>query len=303
MRIGIMLGAQPDPEASIEKYVRIARDVESRGFSSLWMAHISEHDAVMAMALAGRETEKLEVGTAVVAVQPRHPVALAQQALTAAAYTGGRFTLGVGLAHKVVIEDSLGLSFSRPARTMREYLEVLTPLLNGETARFRGDLYRVQSRVSVPDAPRPVPLLLAALGPMMLQIAGEMSDGTALWMTGPKTIESHIRPNLARAASAAGRPEPRIVAAFPIVLTEDADGARAEIARRLAVYGQLPSYRAMLDKEGATGPADVAIAGDERDLRDAIRRVEEAGTTDFGAVIIETEPGASERTMEFLQSL
>jgi len=149
MKFGIMLGATPDPDATLDKYVDIARDVEARGFDSLWLAHIRTHDAVMAMALAGRETKKIEVGTAVTPIQPRHPMALAQQALSASDMAKGRFTLGIGLSHKIVIEDMLGLSWTRLAKTMEEYLLVLNPLLQGETAALNGEQYQVEISLTI----------------------------------------------------------------------------------------------------------------------------------------------------------
>lgn len=302
MNIGIMMGATPDPNASMDNFVAIAKDVEARGFPSLWLAHIRGHDAIMAMALAGRETETLELGTAVTPIQPRHPTALAQQALTAQAMARGRFRLGVGLSHKRVIEDMLGLSYDAPAETMREYLEVLTPLLRGEGCEYEGARHRVNFALDVGDAATPVPLLVAALGPRMLEIAGRFTDGTILWMTGPNTIEAHIVPSITAAASEMGRGAPRVVAGFPIVLTNDDAAARESIAKQLAVYGQLPSYRAMLDREGVDGPADLALVGGENVLRAALERVEASGATDVIGVLMETEPGSAARTLDFLQA-
>ncbi|MCH9672321.1 MAG: TIGR03564 family F420-dependent LLM class oxidoreductase [Gammaproteobacteria bacterium] len=302
MRIGIMLGATPDPDASIDKFIATAKDMEARGFSSLWLAHIRGHDALMAMAMAARETTHLEVGTAVTPIQPRHPMALAQQALTAQAMARGRFTLGVGLSHKRVIEDMLGLSYAQPANTMREYLDVLMPLLNGEEVRYEGEKYRVQIGLDIADASTPVPTLVAALGPQMLKVAGSRSDGTVLWMTGPTTISQHIVPNIQKAATEASRSAPRIVAGFPVVLTNDEAGARETIAKQLQVYGQLPSYRAMLDREGVNGPGELALVGGENALAQQLTRVAQAGATDLVAVALETDPGSQARTLDFLQS-
>ena len=234
---------------------------------------------------------------------PRHPTAIAQQALTAAAATGNRFTLGIGLSHKIVIENMLGLSYDKPARHMREYLDVLMPLLRGETLNYQGDLYRVGGlTLTVPGA-EPVPTVVAALGPMMLRVAGELADGTNTWMVGPKTMETHIVARLTKAAEAAGRPAPRVVGGVPIVLTHKPDEARQRIAESLVMYGQLPSYRAMLDREGVAGPADIAIVGDENALRGEVDRFRNAGVTDFNAAIMAIEDGAYDRTLEFLASL
>lgn len=299
MRIGIMAGATGG-EGSIEGLIARAKDVEARGFDSVWVANIFGLDAIGALAVVGHETSRVELGTAVVPTFPRHPVAIAQQALTTQAASGGRFTLGIGLSHKIVIEDMLGFSYDRPALHMREYLEVLTPLLRGEPAKFSGDQYRVNAGLQVAGA-EPVPLLVAALGDRMLQLAGRYTDGTILWMTGPATIESHIRPKLVAAAEQAGRPAPRIVAGMPIAVTDDADSAREAIGTSLAMYGTLPSYRAMLDKEGAAGPADIAIVGDEAAVGDQIGRLRDAGVTDFNAAIVPIDGETDARTLDFLQ--
>lgn len=302
MRIGVMAGATQGPEGSIDGMIARAKDLESRGFASIWMANIFGLDAISTLALVGRETNRIELGTAVVPTFPRHPVAIAQQALTAQAAAGGRFALGIGLSHRIVIEDMLGFSYDRPARHMREYLEVLTPLLRGEPAKYVGEHYRVDAALQVPGG-APVPLLVAALGDAMLRLAGSYTDGTILWMTGPATIGSHIGPKLREAAAAAGRKEPRIVAGLPIALVKDADAARQWVAENLAIYGTLPSYRAMLDREGASGPADVAIVGDEKELDRALGRLRDAGVTDFDAAIVPVDDEADARTLSYLKSV
>jgi 5,10-methylenetetrahydromethanopterin reductase len=301
MRIGVMSGATAGPDGTLDGLVARAKDLEARGFHSIWMANIFGLDAITSQAIVGRETNRIELGTAVVPSYPRHPAAIAQQSLTAQAASDGRFVLGVGLSHKLVIEDMMGLSYAKPARHMREYMEVLGPLLRGEAAKFSGDEYRVNASLDVPGA-APVPVLIAALGDQMLKIAGRTSSGTILWMTGPKTIESHIGPRLRAAASEADRPEPRIVAGFPIVITNDADAAREAIAKGLAMYGMLPSYRAMLDKEGAAGPADIAIVGDEKAVGESLDRLRDVGVTDFDAAIFPTDDEADARTIEYLES-
>jgi len=301
MRIGVMSGATDGPDGNLDGVVARAKDLEARGFDTIWMANIFGLDAITAQAIVGRETERIELGTAVVPSYPRHPVAMAQQCLTAQAAADGRFVLGVGLSHKLVIEDMFGFSYEKPARHMREYMAVLGPLLRGEPAKFEGEQYRVNAAFQVPGA-KPVPVIIAALGDVMLKIAGQTADGTILWMTGPQTIESHIAPKINAAASAAGRPAPRIVAGFPIVLTNDPDGAREKIGQALVMYGQLPSYRAMLDKEGAAGPADIAIVGDEKAIDAQLDRLRDVGVTDFDAAIVPVEEGADERTLQYLQS-
>lgn len=301
MRIGVMSGATGGPDGEIDGLVARAKDLEARGFHSIWMANIFGLDAITALAIVGRETARIELGTAVVPSYPRHPVAIAQQCLTAQAAADGRFVLGVGLSHKLVIENMLGLSYEKPARHMREYMAVLGPLLRGEPVKFAGEHYQVNAAVQVPGA-APVPVVIAALGDHMLKIAGQTSDGSILWMTGPATIENHIVPKLSAAAAAAGRAAPRVVAGFPIILTNKPDEARENIGKLLTMYGQLPSYRAMLDKEGLAGPADLAIVGDEAVLNAELDRLRDVGVTDFDAAIMPVEQGADDRTIAFLES-
>ncbi len=302
MRIGLMIGAD-GTNATLDDVVGIAQRAEQAGLDNVWMANIFGFDAVSALAIIGRETSRIGLGTAVTPTYPRHPTALAQEALTTAAASGNRFTLGIGLSHQIVIEDMLGFSYAKPANHMREYLSVLMPLVRGETANFQGDEYRVAGvTMDVPGVTE-LPVVVAALGPVMLRLAAELADGTNTWMVGPKTMESHIVSRLVAAATAAGRNDPRVVGGYPVILTNKPDEARAKIAEGLTIYGQLPSYRAMLDREGVAGPADIAIAGDENLVRGEIKRLENIGVTDFNAAIMDVEEGAYDRTLEFLSSL
>lgn len=300
MRIGIFGGVVPGEKTDLQGLVRFARDMEARGFDSLWIPNIFGLDAIGACTLAGWETDHIELGTAVVPSFPRHPAALAQQALTAQAACAGRFTLGVGLSHRLVIEDMYGYSYDKPARHMREYLEVLTPLLRGEPSEFEGEEITGNITLDVPEA-EPVPLLLAALGPAMLKLAGTYTHGTTTWMTGPRTIEDHIVPEISAAAREAGHSAARIVCGMPICLTRDVQGAREHIGKTLSVYGMLPSYRAMLDREGVEGPAELALVGDIDTLRADIDRLRQAGVTDFNAAVIPYGDNF-DATLELLQS-
>jgi 5,10-methylenetetrahydromethanopterin reductase len=299
MKIGLMSGATPGD--SLDQLIENAKMLESRGFASLWLANIFGLDAITTLALIGRETERIELGTAVVPSYPRHPHALAQQSLTAQIAASGRFVLGLGLSHKLVIENMLGLSYDKPARHIREYMSVLGPLLRGEPTQFEGEQYNVNAALDFPGVP-PVPVLIAALGDQMLKIAGRTAEGTILWMTGPVTTANHIVPKLSAAATEAGRPTPRVVSGVPIVLTNDPDGIREKIAKGLVMYGQLPSNRAMLDKEGAAGPADISIVGDEKTLDAGLEQLRNAGVTDFNAAIMDLEDGAQDRTIDYLAS-
>lgn len=291
MQIGTVLS-----EAPLDQMIAAAQKIEAAGLSDIWMPNIFGYDAISALAILGRETEKIGLGTAVTPTYPRHPTAIAQQALTTAAVTNNRFTLGIGLSHKIVIEDMFGMSYDKPAKHMREYLKILMPLVRGETASFEGEQYRVRGvNISVPGVER-MPVVVAALGPVMLKLASELADGTSTWMVGPNTMAGHIVPGL-------GRDDATVVGGVPIVLTTNVDAAREKIANDLVIYGQLPSYRAMLDREGAAGPADIAIVGDENTLRGEIKRFEDAGVTHFSAAIMDVEDGAYDRTLDFLSTL
>ena len=311
MRMGIMTGARPSGDdvnaigrsITVDEVVALTRRAEAAGFDNVWMANVFSLDAIMTMAIAGRESTRIEVGTAVTPTYPRHPTAIAQQAVTAAAACDNRFVLGIGLAHKVMIEDALGLSYARPARHMKEYLAVLGPLLRGDAVDFDGEEYRVHGLTVGAAGAGEVPVIVAALGEQMLGLAGRHTSGTITWMAGVRTLTEHVVPTISKAASAAGRATPRVVAGFPIVLTNRPDEARERIGAALAIYGQLPSYRAMLDREGVSSPADLAIVGDEATLRAGLAQVREAGATDFNAAIAEVDDGAFERTFEFLASL
>jgi F420-dependent oxidoreductase-like protein len=281
MRIGVSLSdpSGPDPMTGLREQIQRAAD---DGFGSVWISNIFGLDALTALAVAGRDVPGIELGTAVVPTYPRHPAALAQQALTAAAATGGRLTLGIGVSHKIVIEDMYGYGYGQPLRHMREYLAVLLPLLDRRPASFTGTTVRANIGLNVPGEGR-VPVLLAALGTQMLTLAGQQAEGTVLWMTGPATVRDHVAPTLAAAAAAAGRPSPRVVCILPVCVTGDPAAARERASKIFSIYGELPSYRAMLDREGATGPGDVAIVGDEDAVAAQIRGLAEAGVTDFVA--------------------
>lgn len=311
MRMGIMTGARPSGDdvnaigrsITVDEVVALTRRAEAAGFDNVWMANVFSLDAIMTMAIAGRESTRIEVGTAVTPTYPRHPTAIAQQAVTAAAACDNRFVLGIGLAHKVMIEDALGLSYARPARHMKEYLAVLGPLLRGDAVDFDGEEYRVHGLTVGAAGAGEVPVIVAALGEQMLGLAGRHASGTITWMAGVRTLTEHVVPTISKAASAAGRAAPRVVAGFPIVLTNRPEEARERIGAALAIYGQLPSYRAMLDREGVASPAELAIVGDEAALRAGLARVRDAGATDFNAAIAEVDDGAFERTFDFLASL
>jgi len=277
MRIGVMF----DTEKPFDDVVTQVAGLAEAGIETAWSSQIFAYDALTAIAALAREVPSIHFGTAVVPTYPRHPVMLGAQALTVQAVSGGRLTLGIGLSHQMVIETVFGMSFEKPARHMREYLEILMPVLAGEQATFAGETLSASTFGPLQiDAPAP-DVLVAALGTVMLTIAGHLAQGTITWMTGPATIEEHIAPTINAAAADAGRPVPQIGVGLPVCVTDDPDAARAKAAEVFAIYGQLPSYRAMLDREGAAGPADVAIVGTATEVAAQVRRLADIGATDF----------------------
>lgn len=299
MRIGMFRGDVA--EGPIDKIVGAAQAANDAGFASFWLPQIFGMDALTALGVVGAQVPRIELGTFVVPTFPRHPVVLGQQALTTQAISGGRLVLGIGLSHQLVIEGMYGLSFDKPLRHMREYLAILMPLVHDGAVSVKGETLVGHMGLAVKGA-TPFPVIVAALGPKMLELAGTVADGTATWMTGPATIESHVAPAITAAAERAGRPAPRVCVGLPICVTDHVDVARQLAARTFEVYGTLPSYRAMLDREGADGPADVAIVGDEAAVRAALARLDDVGTTDYVATPFGT--GAElDRTIALLASL
>lgn len=301
MKIGLVL-AMPGDTTGVNGLVEKAAQAEAAGFASAWLPQVFGVDALTMFAMAGSRTSRIELGTAVVPTYPRHPTALAGQALTTQAATNGRLALGIGLSHKFVIEDVLGLDYSRPVAHMREYLTILNGLLAGEQVSFRGELYRVNAQVTVPGATKP-PVLVAALGPAMLKLTGRLADGTITWMGGIPYLRDIAVPTITAAATAAGRPAPRIAAMVPVVVTNDAAAAREALNTTYKMYGVLPSYRATLDRGGAANPADVAIIGTENEVEAQLNEYAAVGVTDLNAVLTGEPAGNREATSELLGSL
>ena len=281
--------------------LRSIGQIEADGFAGAWLPSMG-HDAMTVLALAGPRTERIELGTYVVPTYTRHPVPMAQQALATQIASGGRFTLGLGLSHQVVIEDSWGLDFSRPVGHMREYLSVLQPLLRGEQVDFEGEHFRVHSQLEFADA-QPISLIVAALGPQMLRVAGRLADGTALWLAGPKWIEQVVIPEMGGGAREAGKPQPRVIAGVPVALTTDAERARERIGRAFAMYNTLPSYQRVIQGSGGQGPADLAIVGSEEEVELELRRWRDVGVTDFYAACDGATAEERSQTRSFMAAL
>jgi F420-dependent oxidoreductase-like protein len=304
MRIGINGSSLIATGAPLTQMVDHVVEAEAHGFSSYWLAQLGVPDTLTAIAAMGARTETIEIGTAVVPTWLRHPLMLASQALTVQEAIGNRLTLGIGLAHKAPIEATLGIPFDRPATHMEQFLDVLLPAVSQRSVDASGDIWsaHVPTFAGMPGA-TPPSVMLAAMGPRMLALAGARTDGLILWLSGPRTIESMLKPAVDAAAAAAGRPVPRIVASVPVCVTNRGDDVRNLIATFLAGYNDLPSYRGVMDVEGVDGPAGVSIVGTESQVRAGIAAFAEAGATDFAAVELTTDDDEQRATRALLKEL
>ena len=313
MRVGLMVG--PERGRYATKVARMRDDVlwaEASGLDTVWIPQIpDEFDALTAATIAGLATERIEIGTAVVPVQPRHPIALAQQALSTQVVCGGRLSLGLGVSHHWIIDEMLGLPYERPAPTMRSYLDVLEQAFRGPgQIDVENEHFRVHNPLDITDAAA-TPLLLAALGPVMLRLAGERTDGTILWMADERAIGDHIAPTITRAAEGAGRPAPRIVAGVPVCVCGD-DEVEVAVARTNRVLAEAetsPNYQALLDKGDAQQVGDLLAAGNEASVEKRLRSFADAGATDLSIRVVsigdtrDERLASMQRTRDYISSL
>ncbi|MGC7101501.1 LLM class F420-dependent oxidoreductase [Amycolatopsis lurida] len=290
MRIGVMTG--PEKRDTAKKVERMLADIEwaeSAGLATAWVPQIpTDFDALVAVALMGTRTRRIEIGTAVVPLQAQHPIALARQALSAHAATGGRLALGIGPSHHWIIQDMLGLPYERPAAYTRDYLEVLGAALSGSgSVDVENGTFTVHNPLDI-DPVAPLPVLVAALGPVMLQIAGEHADGTVLWMADERAIAEHVVPRITKAAADAGRPAPRVVAGIPVCLCRPAEVGRArERANRILGEAEIsPNYQRLLGYGDAGDVGDLCAAGDEEAILARFRRFADAGVTDLSVRLL-----------------
>lgn len=303
MQISIF-GSLSGFKSPVDDTVAYLNQLRDEGFSRAWFAQMPyEPDLLTALTVGLREVDGIEVGTGVLPIQNQHPMLLAQRALTISQMSGGRLLLGLGMTHQAVTEGMWGIPWDKPVRRLNEYLDGLLPLLNGEKAGATGETVTTRGALIIPGAPAP-PVYIAALGPKLLQIAGRRSAGTVTWMTGPKTLAGHVGPTLRQAAADAGRADAvRVVAAIPVSVTDDVDGARKQAAEQFAIYGHLPSYRAMLDREGYAGPEDIAIIGDEQTVRDRLAELKAAGVDEYVGVTFDPSAEGRARTRAVLKKL
>lgn len=313
MRIGLMVG--PEKGQYRDKVARLlaaAESAEQAGFSSIWVPQVpNDFDALTAIALMGQVTSSIELGTAIMPIQTRHPVAMAQQALSNQAVCEGRFTLGLGPSHHWIVADMLGLPYERPARLVRNYLEVLNAAFAGPgPVDVENDDYRVHNPLDVTNIV-PTPILLAALAPVMLRVAGELASGTILWMADERAIGEHVLPRITGAASSAGRPTPRVVAGVPVALcrNDEVDAARAWANRALGEAEYSPNYQRLLEQGDATDVGDLLAGGDESAVVDRLRSFSDAGVTDLAVRVLPLGPDrdarieSRDRTLALLSSL
>jgi F420-dependent oxidoreductase-like protein len=313
MRIGLMLG--PERGRYRQKAAQLVADAvaaEQAGFTSLWVPQIpGDFDAFTMITLMGQATSRVELGTAVLPIQTRHPIAMAQEVLSNQVVCGGRFTLGIGVSHHWVIEGQLGLRYERPARAMRSYLEVLNAALAGPGAvDVENDGFRVHTPMDVTDW-SPNPVLLAALAPAMLRLAGELASGTILWMADERAVAGHVVPRLTKAAAGAGRPAPRVVAGVPVALcpSHEVDDARAFANRVLGHAEYSPNYQRLLAHGEAKDVGDILAAGDEAAVLARLRAFRDAGVTDLAVRPValgrdrEARVASRRRTISFCASL
>ena len=313
MRVGLMIGPERRRyREKVDRLIAAAEEAEAVGFSSIWVPQIpDEFDAMTAVSLMGRSTSRVEIGTAVALFQTRHPVAMAQQALATQAVLGGRFTLGLGPSHHWIVEDMLGLSYEKPAQLVRDYLEVLNAAFAGPgQVDIENDSFRIHNPLDVTDL-EPTPILLAALGPVMLRIAGELASGTILWMADERAIGDHIAPRITKAAADAGRPAPRVIAGIPVALctNDEVDAARDRANKVLGEAEYSPNYQRLLEQGDAKDVGDLLAAGDEAAVTARLRGFRDAGATDLSFRIVPLGPDrdarieSKRRTEEFLASV
>jgi 5,10-methylenetetrahydromethanopterin reductase len=284
---GDAISAPVSPLDIVEQAVQ----AEADGFPAAWTVHFTRGvDSFTTLAVAGSRTTSIDLGVGIVPTYPRHPFVMAQEAATLQSICGGRFTLGVGVSHKPVISGLLGLEYARPAKHMREYLEILGPLLRGEAVTFKGEYYKVTEGSFNVLGTSPVSIVVGALGPKMVEVAGELSDGTITWLAGPRALETAIVPGLSKAAASAGRPTPRVVAGLPVAVCDSVEAGRAAVEQVFARYGGLENYQKVFALEGATTVSELAVVGTEAAVEAHLRRLADAGATELWPAVFPVAP-------------
>ena len=302
MRIGITGGA-----TTVDKVVAQAKRAEADGFTSVWYASVVTGDPLVAMAIAGRETEHIELGTAVLQTYPCHPLLQANRAASVVdAMRRPGLTLGIGPSHRPLVEGVYGYRYDHPGRSTEEYVEILTSVLAGRVVDVDGaDWSAHTDGRSVPPR-QPVPVLVSALGPRLLRLAGSIADGTVLWMAPAKAIETHIVPTVTTAAAERGRPQPRVVAGLPIAVHDNESEARSAAVTYSSIYAGMDNYQRILQIGGKSTAADAAIVGNEVSVRKQMQSLLDAGATDIWAApfsVGEDAKASLSRTRSLLREL
>ena len=284
---------------TVGQAVEEARAAAADGFGAFWYPQVAGLDALTTLAVIAREVPDLHLGTSVVPIQGRHPLPLALQALTVADAAGpGRFTLGIGVTHAIVSEGWFGMPYRGIVDVCAETLTALNGLLSADR-RADVDGSHVSVHAAVPLGVAPPGLVLAALAPRMVELAGRRSDGTVTWMTGPKALAERITPRLRDAAREAGRPDPRIIVGAQICVTDDVAAAREHLRPQMERSSMMPSYHRQMTDEGLTDPVDLALVGDASVVAQRLRDFEAAGMTELCADVVGS--AADQRlTREFL---
>lgn len=290
MRLGVMIGAERgDMARKVSKLISDIEWADTAGLATAWMPQVpDDFDLLTMVALMASHSTRIELGTAVVPLQAQHPIALARQALSVHAISNGRLALGVGPSHHWIIRDMLGLPYDKPAAYTRDYLQVFNAAISGPgPVDVENDTFTVHNPTAL-GASTPMPVLVAALGPVMLQIAGEHADGTSLWMADEKAIGEHIAPKINKAAAGAGKPAPRIVAGIPVTLcaNSEIDEAKDRANRILAEAETSPNYQRLLDRGDARTVGDLCAAGDEESILKRFKAFADAGVTDLSVRLL-----------------
>ncbi|MGH4022241.1 MAG: TIGR03564 family F420-dependent LLM class oxidoreductase [Pseudonocardiaceae bacterium] len=307
MRIGIVLPSTGGNITNIvDATVEQARHAEDLDVRAVWFGQRFDYDSIALAAVVGREVPGVTVGSAAVPIIGRHPLLVGSLAQTAQAATGGRFQLGIGLGSKDFLAPLLGGVEDRPIAQLREFLTALRTLLDTGEVDFGGETLTARTPwpSPVPGAEPPVPVLVAAMGPQALRATGELAEGTLPFLAGPKALAEHVVPTINKAAARAARPQPRIVALVAGVVTGAVDEIRAKAYDQMQFFEPMPSYRRILDREGADRAGDLAVIGSEEQVAEQVRRYFDAGATEV--VFTQTGLGGAEdqlRTWRLLGQL
>lgn len=304
MPTGVVLNPRPTATNAVDDVVEQARRAHEVGVRHIWLPQRFDYDAISLAGHVGAAVPGLGVGTFVVPINPRHPLIVAMLAQTAQAASHGNFSLGLGLGAKAVEQQAFGTSWSNPAGRLREHLEVLQSIFTTGAVDYHGEELTAAPEwpVATPGG-TPVPLYVAAMGPRALRVTGELADGTLPYLAGPRTLSEFVVPTISEAATAAGRPAPKIIAAVPVVVADDASAAYDVAAAELEFYESIPSYAKVIEREGVTRAADVAAVGPAEAVRTQLRRYLDAGATDLVLSPLRSDSADAERLWELAASI